>query len=149
MSSQSKTFSIILAVFLSCFCGHALSQTGAPLTSSQAGVFYEDRLKGLGELTSLGNDLFWGPHQPLHRGNAVHPGGRRSAREQCASCSVLPHTEDGRPKGHLQVHERLGLGHSLHLRHVWSKRLGVHGARRAAAAMLDSADRATAGKRAL
>lgn len=58
MSSQSKTFSIILAVFLSCFCAHALSQTGAPLTSSQAGVFYEDRLKGLGELTSLGNDLF-------------------------------------------------------------------------------------------
>lgn len=56
MSLHSKVFSTVLA--LSCLTLSAIAHGQAPLTSSQAGVFYEDRLKGLGELTSLGNDLF-------------------------------------------------------------------------------------------
>lgn len=58
MSLHSKVFSTVLALSCLSLSATAYGQTGAPLTSSQAGVFYEDKLKGLGELTSLGNDLF-------------------------------------------------------------------------------------------
>jgi len=58
VSLHSKVIITVLNLLLLTLAAAAQAQTGAPLTSSQAGVFYEDKLKGLSELTALGNDLF-------------------------------------------------------------------------------------------
>lgn len=53
VSLHSKCLNLVLAALSIALHTAVRAQTGAPLTPSQAGVFYEDKLMALGEQTAL------------------------------------------------------------------------------------------------